>query len=193
MRRLEVDFGIDADLVGLDLLEHRVAVRVQRARLRLFVLPHAGETDALADIPLDARVVVLVLVGRIEVLGELGLVVAREDAPFRRERPAAPDRPAVGLVLREAAPLARYSVAQKRRSSRPSAEINKPTLGWHTLRRTYASLLLATGASLRVSMELMRHSTAEMTLATYAQAVGNEKRGAGERVACMVLPKGKAA
>lgn len=72
------------------------------------------------------------------------------------------------------------------------AEINKSKLGWHTLRRTYASLLLATGASLRVSMELMRHSTAEMTLATYAQAVGEEKRSAGERVACMLFPKEQA-
>jgi integrase len=39
------------------------------------------------------------------------------------------------------------------------AEITKPKLGWHSLRRSYASLPLATGASLRVSMELMRHST----------------------------------
>jgi integrase len=73
------------------------------------------------------------------------------------------------------------------------AEINKPKLGWHTLRRSYASLLLATGASLRVSMELMRHATAEMTLATYAQTVGDEKRNAGERVASLVIPNGKAA
>jgi integrase len=73
------------------------------------------------------------------------------------------------------------------------AQINKPKLGWHTLRRSYASLLLATGASLRVSMELMRHATAEMTLATYAQTVGDEKRNAGERVASLVIPNGKAA
>ncbi|MEO8736971.1 MAG: site-specific integrase [Edaphobacter sp.] len=73
------------------------------------------------------------------------------------------------------------------------AGINKPKLGWHTLRRSYASLLLATGASLRVSMELMRHATAEMTLATYAQAVGDEKRSAGERVASLVIPNRKAA
>jgi integrase len=80
-----------------------------------------------------------------------------------------------------------------RRNVAPAIEraaISKPKLGWHTLRRSYASLLLATGASLRVSMELMRHSTAEMTLATYAQSVGDEKRGAGERVASMVIPKG---
>jgi integrase len=73
------------------------------------------------------------------------------------------------------------------------AKINKPKLGWHSLRRSYASLLLATGASLRVSMELMRHSTAEMTLATYAQTVGDEKRDAGVKVASLVMGEEKAA
>lgn len=73
------------------------------------------------------------------------------------------------------------------------AEIRKPKLGWHTLRRSYASLLLSSGASLRVSMELMRHSTAEMTLGTYAQTVGDEKRDAGQKVALLVLEGGKAA
>jgi integrase len=73
------------------------------------------------------------------------------------------------------------------------AEVVKPKLGWHTLRRSYASLLFSSGASLRVSMELMRHSTAEMTLATYAQTVGNEKRDAGSKVALLVLEGGRAA
>jgi integrase len=41
-------------------------------------------------------------------------------------------------------------------------------------------------------MELTRHSTPEMTLGTYAQIVGNEKRDAGERVALLV-PQAKAA
>jgi len=67
------------------------------------------------------------------------------------------------------------------------AGITKPKLGWHTLRRSYASLLLSSGASLRVSMELMRHSTPEMTLGTYAQSVGDEKRDAGSKVASLVL------
>jgi hypothetical protein len=40
-------------------------------------------------------------------------------------------------------------------------------------------------------MELMRHSTAEMTLATYAQTVGEEKREAGAKVASLVLVKGE--
>ena len=73
------------------------------------------------------------------------------------------------------------------------ARVNKPKLGWHTLRRSYASLLFATGANLRVSMELMRHSTAEMTLATYAQTVGEDKRDAGARVASLVLSATKSA
>jgi hypothetical protein len=42
-------------------------------------------------------------------------------------------------------------------------------------------------------MELMRHSTPEMTLSTYAQSIGNEKRDAGEKVALLVLEGGKAA
>jgi len=73
------------------------------------------------------------------------------------------------------------------------AGINKPKLGWHTLRRSYASLLLSSGASLRISMELMRHSTVEMTLGTYAQTVGDEKREAGSKVAALVLESVKAA
>jgi hypothetical protein len=36
-------------------------------------------------------------------------------------------------------------------------------------------------------MELKRHSTAEMTLATYAQTVGDEKQEAGEKVESLVL------
>lgn len=83
-----------------------------------------------------------------------------------------------------------------RRNVAPAIEragITKPKLGWHSLRRSYASLLLSSGASLRVSMELMRHSTAEMTLGTYAQSVGDEKRDAGERVATLVLGAGIAA
>jgi integrase len=67
--------------------------------------------------------------------------------------------------------------------------IDKQGLGWHTLRRSYASLLLSSGVSLRVSMELMRHSTAEMTIGTYAQSVGEEKREAGAKVANLVLVK----
>lgn len=69
------------------------------------------------------------------------------------------------------------------------AGITKPKLGWHSLRRSFASLLLSSGASLRDSMELMRHSTPEMTLATYAQSIGSQKRAAGARVASLLIPE----
>jgi hypothetical protein len=84
----------------------------------------------------------------------------------------------------------------RRRNVVPAIEragITKPKLGWHTSRRSYASLLLSTGIGLRVSVELMRRSTPEMTLGTYAQTVGNEKRDAGERIALLVLEGGRAA
>jgi integrase len=54
-------------------------------------------------------------------------------------------------------------------------------------------LLLSTDISLQVSMELIRHSTREMTLATYAQTVGDEKRNADEKVASLVLKGEKVA
>jgi integrase len=76
--------------------------------------------------------------------------------------------------------LRRLAVASAPRRAAQRAKVNKPKLGWHSLRRSYASLLLATGASRRVSMDLMRHSTADMTLARYAQAVGDEKRMLGQ-------------
>lgn len=83
-----------------------------------------------------------------------------------------------------------------RRNVAPAIEragITKPKLGWHTLRRSYASLLLSSGVSLRVSMELMRHSTPDMTLGTYAQTVGNEKRDAGSKIASLLLGSEQAA
>jgi integrase len=73
------------------------------------------------------------------------------------------------------------------------AKVDKSKVGWHTLRRSFASLLLSSGASLRVSMELMRHSTAEMTLATYAQTVGDENRNAGGKIATLVMGEQKVA
>jgi integrase len=67
------------------------------------------------------------------------------------------------------------------------AGITKPKLRWHTLRRSYASLLLTTGADLRTSMELMRHATSAMTLETYGQSTTGAKREASDRAAKLIL------
>jgi integrase len=62
------------------------------------------------------------------------------------------------------------------------------TIGWHTFRRTFATLLHSSGASVKTTQELMRHATPVMTLGTYAQAVTADKREAQDRVAAMILP-----
>jgi integrase len=48
------------------------------------------------------------------------------------------------------------------------AKVDKPKLGWHSLRRSHASLALSplVGASLRTVMEMMRHASPQMTLGT---------------------------
>jgi hypothetical protein len=48
----------------------------------------------------------------------------------------------------------------------------------HTFRRTYSTLLRATGAEFKVMQELMRHSTIRVALDTYTQAVTSGKRAA---------------
>jgi integrase len=66
------------------------------------------------------------------------------------------------------------------------ADIKKPKLRWHTLRRSYASLLLTTGADLRTSMELMLHVTSAMTLETYGQSTDGAKREATDKAARLI-------
>lgn len=64
-------------------------------------------------------------------------------------------------------------------------------IGWHTFRRTYSTLLRATGAGLKVMQELMRHSTIRVTLDTYTQAVTTEKRSAQTAVARLFVAKSR--
>ena len=59
-------------------------------------------------------------------------------------------------------------------------------IGWHTFRRTYSSLLAATGNDVKVVQELMRHSKISTTMEVYAQA-GMEKKRAAQRKAVDVL------
>ena len=51
-------------------------------------------------------------------------------------------------------------------------------VGWHAMRHRYSTLLRSNGTDIKVQQELMRHSTVEMTLDTYTQAVSEQKRAA---------------
>lgn len=59
-------------------------------------------------------------------------------------------------------------------------------IGWHTFRRTYSSLLAATGNDVKVVQELMRHAKISTTMEVYAQA-GMEKKRAAQRKAVDLL------
>jgi integrase len=64
--------------------------------------------------------------------------------------------------------------------------INKK-IGWHTFRRTYASLLAASGADVKVVQELLRHANVSTTMNLYAQAYSLDARSAQNKVVDMVV------
>jgi integrase len=60
-------------------------------------------------------------------------------------------------------------------------------IGWHSFRRTLATLLQSSGASVKTTQELMRHSSPVMTLGTYAKAVTADKRLAQDAIAALFV------
>jgi integrase len=66
--------------------------------------------------------------------------------------------------------------------------INKK-ISWHTFRHTFSTLLKGNGEDVKVVQELLRHSTAKMTLDTYTQALSPQKRAAQSKVVGMIRSK----
>lgn len=62
-------------------------------------------------------------------------------------------------------------------------------IGWHTFRRTYASLLKSNGVDVKVVQDSLRRANARITMELYAQALTHDKRTAQTRVVQMILPK----
>lgn len=58
----------------------------------------------------------------------------------------------------------------------------------HTMRRTFASLLIANGEDMKVVQESMRHASSRMTLDTYAQSSLKSKQAAQGRLINQVVP-----
>ncbi len=61
-------------------------------------------------------------------------------------------------------------------------------IGWHTLRRSLATLLVSNGENVKVAKSQLRHTTPKITLELYAQAVSADQQEAHKRVVQMVLP-----
>lgn len=62
-------------------------------------------------------------------------------------------------------------------------------IGWHSFRRTLATLLQSSGASVKTTQELLRHSSPLMTMGTYAKAVTADKRYAQDAIAALFVEK----
>jgi integrase len=60
-------------------------------------------------------------------------------------------------------------------------------IGWHTFRRSFATLLYASEQDVKTAQELMRHSNPGVTMGVYAQAVTEAKRKAQEKLATLIL------
>lgn len=67
---------------------------------------------------------------------------------------------------------------------RPAAKKAKVQgrVGWHTFRRTVATLLVEHGNDIKVVQELLRHANSKVTLDLYAQAVTQAKRDAQSKI-----------
>ena len=55
-------------------------------------------------------------------------------------------------------------------------------IGWHTLRRSLATLLISNGENVKVAQSQLRHTTPKITLDLYAQAVSTDQQEAHKKV-----------
>ncbi len=66
---------------------------------------------------------------------------------------------------------------------------HRETLGWHTFRHIYSTLLRSVGTEFKVMQELLRHSRLRSTLDIYTQAITPAKRAAQVAVLSLVFPE----
>jgi integrase len=62
--------------------------------------------------------------------------------------------------------------------------------GWHTFRHSYSTMLRFLGVDIKVQQDLLRHSSARLTLDTYTQAITPAKRDAQNRVVRLLVGPG---
>jgi integrase len=66
-------------------------------------------------------------------------------------------------------------------------------LGWHSFRRTFATLLKGGGEDVKTVQELMRHANSRLTLDVYAQALTPAKRAAHLKLVGLIQPAAETA
>jgi integrase len=63
--------------------------------------------------------------------------------------------------------------------------------GWHAFRHSYSTMLRSLGVDIKMQQDLLRHSSARVTLDTYTQAVTTAKREAQSAVVHLLLGAGE--
>jgi site-specific recombinase XerD len=58
-------------------------------------------------------------------------------------------------------------------------------IGWHSFRHSYSTLLRHLGTDIKVQQDLLRHSSARLTLDTYERDPFQSANGSGQEVACL--------
>jgi integrase len=61
------------------------------------------------------------------------------------------------------------------------------SIGWHTFRHSFGTLLKANGEDVKTVQELLRHANSRITLDVYTQAVNSHKRAAQSKVVRMMV------
>jgi len=72
-------------------------------------------------------------------------------------------------------------------SSSCAASRDSETIGWHTFRHTFSTLLRSVGTEFKVMQELLRHSSLRSTLDVYTQAISPAKHAAQAAVLALVF------
>ncbi len=60
-------------------------------------------------------------------------------------------------------------------------------IGWHTFRHSYSTILRSIGTDIKVQQDLLRHSSARVTLDTYTQSITAAKVRAQEEEMDLLL------
>jgi integrase len=60
-------------------------------------------------------------------------------------------------------------------------------IGWHSFRRTLATLLQANGASVKATQDILRHASSRLTMDLYAQSISEDLRTAQSGVVGAIL------
>ena len=60
-------------------------------------------------------------------------------------------------------------------------------IGWHTFRHSYSTILRSLGTDIKVQQDLLRHSSARLTLDTYTQSVTAAKHEAQNAVVRLLI------